>query len=153
MKTTLYALIDTSEDITTNLITITSTKDQAKAYARSYLRSENIFHFKRWCELRKLDYTDEDAWTQYMLNCITEERLNRFRVTKLSFSKNDIAETFRICMNCTPLGLDYEGDGEYSKFAQIIAQSSDDKEFIENLKETVAFDPKLDYILTNLNLK
>lgn len=148
----LYALYNISEE-GNPLMTITTTKEQARAYARSRLRITHATHFLSWCKSRGLNYEDESSWDRYMENCTPREELNSFRVKRLSFNKADITETLRIVTGCLPLGLSYESPAEYNKLAQLIEVYKENSSFIEQIKNMALFDKKVAQIIELLNVK
>lgn len=148
----LYALFEI-KDNDSFLLTIAKNKQQVRAYARAFLRLNNMEHFKLWCDLRQIDYKDELSWDEYMRTCIPEEILLQYRIKKLCFTKDKLAETCRLAANLLPIGLPYEGDIEYKKFENIIRASKEDPSFIKEINDIATFNDRLAKILVDLNLK
>jgi hypothetical protein len=113
--------------------TITETQKQSEEYVNRRLYLENKEHFTRWCELRELDYKDNNNWELYAKS--TENiPFHKFSISKVTYKLNDVATIFRMFNGCIPIGTTYEDSTEVIQFMQNLPKESLDK-IEQNLKE------------------
>jgi hypothetical protein len=113
--------------------TITETQKQSEEYINRRLYLENKEHFTRWCELRELDYKDNNSWELYAKST-GNIPFNKFVISKVTYKLSDVASLFRMFNGCIPIGTTYEDSTEVIQFMQNLPKESLDK-IEQNLKE------------------
>lgn len=100
-----------------SLVTVLEKKEQINEFVNRNIIVENFNHFKLWCELRNMDYTQVESENAYINNFLTtsnEEDLNKYSyiIKKVYYSRKAIASILRMFNGCFPLGCSYETHAE-----------------------------------------
>lgn len=112
----VYPLINGKPD-ESKLETILTSKKQIIPWIRKKCLVNNWSHFKDWCNLRKLDFNDDNNQDEYIDTCLDPlEDKNSFYVEKIKYNKEALASILRISNLCTPLGLPWETKEEEEAF-------------------------------------
>lgn len=100
-----------------SLISVVEKKQQVDEFIRRTILVYHYKHFKAWCKLKNIDYTDplsENAYIDNFIITSDEETLNQYTyiVKKAYYTKASIASILRMFNNCLPLGCSYETNAE-----------------------------------------
>lgn len=108
-----------------NILSIVTNKKEAREFSANYLRLEKANHYLMWCNTRNLNPMLDSNWTKYMLNCVSQEEIDSFKLKQVHIKGKEVSEAFRVLCGFYPLGLQHEGPLEISMLMDALSVNWD----------------------------
>lgn len=104
-----------SNDLYPNVIlTLTNSKAQCLEFYNKYLCKKHFHMFKPWCENNDLDPTNPSSWTRYTREKISSAESSQYKISKITFSKDELAALMRTFSQTPMIGCSFESTFEKS---------------------------------------
>lgn len=101
-KLMIYVVIDLLEEQEDKkVLWYTPTVTEAGDYVFSQLYSQHREHYKGWCEIRDLDWNEEDSFKLYINECLggLDSITERYLVQRVELSTGAVASLCNCCRN------------------------------------------------------
>ena len=110
-----------------NIVSLTTTPEEAEEFISRKLMGERSEHFKSWCDLRDLKQNAE-SWDKYYRKVLRDS--NPYTYYKLEVDVRSVAGICRIFYGCVPIGCSFD-----TLIETINMLSNFSKEDLEDLKD------------------
>ena len=110
-----------------SIVCVCSTVKEIGEFINSKILVDHFDHYKRWCELKNIDFNDITSKRSYLINYFnnsSEETLDKYSyiIKKINYDKATVAAVLRILHGYIPLGCSYESPEEVQTELDIVAE-------------------------------
>lgn len=115
---------DKLEDCFENVYTVVTHKKDAYYWIYKFIIMAHYNHYEQWCENKGLDKNSYYVELKYVTS-VWSSLFECFAIIPQKLNHKQVAERFRLYMNCTPVGCYWETDLEYENAKKLMEKENE----------------------------